>query len=160
VDLARPGLPFYGVNNHENLAGTDLIGPYNRIRMDNYGGWFTYEHPLWQLHRPEPRPVGTLRQYSGVFYYVDVVRGYERQPLVERDPQRTGVDRRGMAPRRADLGQPRQRLEPARGQPDRPDLRRAGPYTGSTSGLGPGPRDGPPLLVARLQPAWCCSRTA
>ena len=60
--LARrdPVFPYYGVDNHENLAGTDLSGPYNWIHMDNYGGWFSYEHPLWQLRRAGRAP-GVLR---------------------------------------------------------------------------------------------------
>jgi hypothetical protein len=130
-----PVYPYYGINNHENLAGTDLIGPYNRIRMDNYGGWFTYEHPLWRLHRPN-RAVGTLRQYTGVFYYVDVIRGYERSLLVERDPQRAGTDRRGILRGGLTWDSRDNDWSPREGSLIDLTFDAAGPYTGSTSGWG------------------------
>ncbi len=90
-----PVFPYFGVNNHDNLAGTTLNGPYNWIHMDNYGGWFSYEHPLWQLRRPG-RALGQLRHYSGVFYFVDVIKAAAGSRMAEQDPQRTGVERRGV----------------------------------------------------------------
>ena len=86
-----PVFPYYGVANHEDLAGTEISGPYNWIHMDNYGGWFTYEHPLWQLRRPGRAP-GVLRHYSGVFYFVDVIRALPDSRMAERDPQKI-IDR-------------------------------------------------------------------
>lgn len=89
-----PVYPFYGVNNHGDIEASQLSAPYNRVKMDNYGGWFTFEHPLYQVHRPG-RATGTLRHYSGIFYYVDVIRGYPGSRLVEELPSAEGVTRRG-----------------------------------------------------------------
>lgn len=130
-----PVYPYYGINNHENLAGTDLTGPYNRMRMDNYGGWFTYEHPLWMLHRPN-RPVGTLRQYSGLFYYVDVVKGYPNSRLVEHDPQLIGTYRRGILRGGLTWDSRDNDWSPTQGSLIDVTFDLAGPYTGSTSGWG------------------------
>jgi hypothetical protein len=130
-----PVFPFYGINNHEHLGGTLLDGPYNRIRMDNYGGWFTYEHPLWQLHR-HGRPVGTLRHYSGVFYYVDVVRGYKDTRLTEQYPQLIGTDRRGMLRGGVSWDSRDNDWSPREGSLIDLTFDAAGPYTGSTSGWG------------------------
>ena len=89
-----PVYPFYGINNHRYVDPSQLSAPYNRVRMDNYGGWFTFEHPLWQLYRPG-RAIGTLRHYSGLFYFVDVVHGYPESRLVKELPSAEGVTRRG-----------------------------------------------------------------
>jgi hypothetical protein len=89
-----PVYPFYGVNNHGVVPPSELNLQYNLVRMDNYGGWFTFEHPLWQLERPG-RATGTLRHYSGIFYYVDVVRGYTGSRLLEELPNAEGTTRRG-----------------------------------------------------------------
>ncbi len=130
-----PVYPFYGINNHENLAGTDLIGPYNRISMDNYGGWFTYEHPLWVLHRPG-RPVGTLRQYTGLFYYVDVVRGAAQSRLTEQNPELIRTDRRGILRAGLTWDSRDNDWSPHEGSLIDLTVDAAGPYTGSTSGWG------------------------
>jgi len=90
-----PVFPYYGVDNHEDLAGTELSGPYNWIHMDNYGGWFSYEHPLWQWQRHGRAP-GFLRHYSGAFYHVDVIRAAPGSRMAEHDPRRVGVERRGV----------------------------------------------------------------
>lgn len=89
-----PVYPFYGVNNHQTLGQAELQSPYNLIRMDNWGGWFTFEHPLWTLERPGRAP-GTLRHYSGIFYYVDVIRAAPNTRLVEELPSAEGTWRRG-----------------------------------------------------------------
>jgi len=130
-----PVYPYYGINNHDNLAGTDLTGPYNRMRMDNYGGWFTYEHPLWQLHRPG-RAVGTLRQYTGIFYYVDVVRGYPHSRLVEHDPTLVDTYRRGILRGGLTWDSRDNDWSPREGSLIDLTFDAAGPYTGSTSGWG------------------------
>lgn len=93
--IRDPVFPYFGVNHHHNLSGSQLSGPYNWIHMDNYGGWFTYQHPLWQLQRPGRAP-GLLRHYSGVFYFVDVIRALPGSRMAEDDPQRVGVERRGV----------------------------------------------------------------
>ena len=92
--IIDPVFPFFGVNNHNFLEGAEVSGPYDRIHMANYGGWLSFEHPLWQLHRPG-RPVGTLRHYSGVFYFVDVVHGYPGSRLPTELPQFRELTRRG-----------------------------------------------------------------
>ena len=130
-----PVFPFYGINNHENLAGTELNGPYNRVRMDNYGGWFTYEHPLWKLYRHD-RPVGVLRQYSGLFYYVDVIRGYPGSRLAEKYPEMIGTDRRGMLRGGLTWDSRDNDWSPREGSLVDLTFDAAGPYTGSTSGWG------------------------
>ncbi len=130
-----PVYPYFGVNNHENLAGTDLIGPYNRIRMDNYGGWFTYEHPLWLLHRPN-RAVGTLRLYTGAFYYVDVIRGYPNSRLTEHDPHLAGTNRRGILRTGLTWDSRDNDWSPREGSLIDLTVDTAGPYTGSTSAWG------------------------
>jgi len=89
-----PVYPFYGVNNHRDLDASEINDSYNHIKMDNYGGWLTFEHPLWQRERPG-RAVGTLRHYSGIFYYVDVVRGYANSRLLDERPDLEGTTRRG-----------------------------------------------------------------
>jgi len=130
-----PVYPYFGINNHENLAGTDLNGPYNRMKMDNYGGWFSYEHPLWQLHRPG-KPSATLRQYTGLFYYVDVVRGYEGSRLVENDPNLVGTYRRGIIRGGLTWDSRDNDWSPRQGSLIDLTFDAAGPYTGSTSGWG------------------------
>lgn len=90
-----PVFTFYGVNNHQRLAASEVESPYNHIRMDNWGGWFTFEHPLWKLERPG-RAVGTLRHYSGYFFYLDVVRGYQGSRLLAELPSAEGSWRRGV----------------------------------------------------------------
>jgi len=130
-----PVYPYFGINNHANLAGTDLTGPYNQMRMDNYGGWLTYEHPLWQLHRPN-RPVGTLRQYTGLFYYVDVVHGYAQSRLVEHDPNLVGTYRRGIVRAGLTWDSRDNDWSPREGSLIDLTLDTAGAYTGSTSGFG------------------------
>ncbi len=130
-----PVYPYYGINNHNNLAGTDLTGLYNRMGMDNYGGWFTYEHPLWRLHRPG-RPVGTLRQYTGVFYYVDVVHGYAHSRLVEHDPHLVDTYRRGILRGGLTWDSRDNDWSPREGSLIDLTVDAAGPYTGSTSGFG------------------------
>lgn len=89
-----PVFTFYGINNHHRLEASEIDAPYNQIRMDNWGGWFTFEHPLWQLDRPG-KATGTLRHYSGIFYYVDIVKGYPNSRLLEELPDAEGVTRRG-----------------------------------------------------------------
>jgi hypothetical protein len=130
-----PVFPFYGVNNHDDLAGTDLEGPYHLIRMDNYGGWFTYEHPLWQLHRPN-RAVGTLRLYSGLFYYVDVVRGYPNSQLVREFPEAQGVTRRGVIRGGLTWDSRENDWSPREGSLIDVTFDAAGPWTGSTQAFG------------------------
>ncbi len=130
-----PVFPFYGINNHENIAGSDITGPYNRIRMDNYGGWLTYEHPLWRLNRPG-RPVGVLRQYSGLFYYVDKIHGYPDSRLVEKNPELIGTDRRGMIRGGLTWDSRDNDWSPQEGSLIDVTFDAAGPYTGSTSGWG------------------------
>jgi len=103
--------------------------------MNNYGGWFTYEHPLWLLHRPN-RPVGTLRHYSGLFYYVDVVRGYPGSRLVEQDPQLIGVYRRGILRGGLTWDSRDNDWSPTEGSLIDLTADVAGPYTGSTSSWG------------------------
>jgi len=132
-----PVFPFYGINNHENLAGTELNGPYNRMRMDNYGGWLTYEHPLWELHRPG-RPVGVLRHYSGLFYYLDAIRGYPHSRLTEQYPELIGKDRRGMLRGGVTWDSRDNDWSPREGSLIDLTFDAAGPYTGSTSGWGRG----------------------
>ena len=130
-----PVFPFFGINNHESQAGTEIAGPYNRMRMDNYGGWFTYEHPLWRLYRHN-RPVGVLRQYSGLFYYIDVLRGYPGSRLVETNPELIGTDRRGMLRGGLTWDSRDNDWSPREGSLVDLTFDAAGPYTGSTSGWG------------------------
>lgn len=130
-----PVFPFYGVNNHKDLRGTDLSGPYNRMRMDNYGGWLTYEHPLWQLHRPG-RPVGTLRHYSGVFYYIDVVHGYPGSRLPTEIPQYREVTRRGTLRGGVSWDSRDNDWSPNEGSLIDVTVDATGVYTGSTSNWG------------------------
>jgi len=135
--LARkdPVFPYYGVDNHENLAGTDLSDPYNWIHMDNYGGWFTYEHPLWQLHRAGRAP-GVLRHYSGVFYYVDVIRASPGSRMAEHDPQRIGIERRGITRLGLTWDSRDNDWDPSEGSLVDLTFDVAGHYTGSTSNWG------------------------
>jgi hypothetical protein len=133
--ILDPVYPYFGIDNHENLAGTDLTGPYNRIHMNNYGGWFSYEHPLWLLHRPH-RPVGTLRLYTGALYYVDVVRGYANSRLVEHDPQLVGTYRRGILRGGLTWDSRDNDWSPHEGSLIDLTFDAAGSYTGSTSGWG------------------------
>ncbi len=130
-----PVFPYYGVDNHENLAGTELSGPYNWIHMDNYGGWFTYEHPLWQLRRPGRAP-GVLRHYSGVFYHVDVIRALPGSRMAEEDPQRIGVERRGVARLGVSWDSRDNDWDPGEGSLVDLTFDVAGNYTGSTSNWG------------------------
>lgn len=90
-----PVYPFYGVNNHDNLAGTELHGPEHWVNINNYAGWLTYEHPIWQHQRPQ-RSVGNLRVYSGIFYNVDVIKAYQDSQLAREFPESQGVVRRGI----------------------------------------------------------------
>ena len=92
--ILDPVFPFYGINNHRDIAEGEIHAPYNRIRMDNYGGWFTFEHPLWRVERPGRAP-GTLRHYSGLFYFVDIARGYTDSRLVKEASAYEGLVRRG-----------------------------------------------------------------
>lgn len=89
-----PVFPFYGINNHQWIEPAQLEAPYNLMSMDNWGGWFTFEHPLWELERPGRAP-GVLRHYSGVFYYVDIVKGAPGSRLIEELPSAEGTWRRG-----------------------------------------------------------------
>ena len=130
-----PVFPFYGINNHANLAGTEITGPYNRMRMDNYGGWFSYEHPLWKLRRPG-RPVGVLRHYSGVFYYLDVLRAYEGSRLQVENPELIGSDRRGMLRGGLTWDSRDNDWSPQEGSLVDVTVDAAGPYTGSSSSWG------------------------
>ncbi len=130
-----PVHPFYGINNHDNLAGTDITGPYNSAKMDNYGGYVTFEHPLWLLHRPN-RPVGTLRHYSGIFYYVDVVRGAPGSRMAEEWPELQGVQRRGILRGGLTWDSRDNDWSPREGSLIDVTFDAAGPYTGSTSGWG------------------------
>ncbi len=90
-----PVYPYFGVNNHDDLSGTELLGSYNWVSMDNYIGWFTFEHPLWRLHRAN-RALGVLRHYSGIFYAVDVIHGAEDSRIRRENPEYEGVIRRGV----------------------------------------------------------------
>ena len=130
-----PVFPYYGVANHDNLAGSEFSGPYNWIHMDNYGGWFTYEHPLWQLHRPGRAP-GVLRHYSGVFYFVDVIRARPDSRMAEHDPHKTGVERRGVARLGASWDSRDNDWDPSEGSLVDLTFDLAGHYTGSTSNWG------------------------
>ncbi|MBA3545091.1 MAG: BamA/TamA family outer membrane protein [Nannocystis sp.] len=130
-----PVFPFHGINNHENLAGTELEGPYNYFSMDNYGGWFTYEHPLWELHRPN-RPLGTLRQYTGLFYYIDVARGSPTSRLVQQNPELVRTDRRGIVRTGLTWDSRDNDWNPHEGSLVDVTIDLAGPYTGSTSSWG------------------------
>jgi hypothetical protein len=130
-----PVYPFYGINNHENLAGTDLTGPYNRIEMDNFGVWFSYEHPLWLLHRPN-RPVGTLRQYTGAMYYVDVVTPHANSRMTDDYPQLPGTYRRGILRGGLTWDSRDNDWSPTQGSLVDVLFEAAGKYTGSTSGWG------------------------
>ncbi len=130
-----PVFPYYGVDNHENLHGTDLSGPYNWIHMDNYGGWFTYEHPLWQLHRSGRAP-GVLRHYSGVFYYVDVMRALPGSRMAVQDPGRIGLERRGVTRLGLSWDSRDNDWDPGEGSLVDLTFDVAGKYTGSTSDWG------------------------
>jgi hypothetical protein len=130
-----PVFPYFGVNNHDNLAGTVLNGPYNWIHMDNYGGWFSYEHPLWQLQRPG-RALGRLRHYSGVFYFVDVIEAKPGSRMAEQDPQRVGVERRGVVRLGLSWDSRDNDWSPNQGSLIDLTFDVAGRYTGSTSEWG------------------------
>jgi len=130
-----PVFPFHGINNHENLAGTELEGPYNYFSMNNYGGWFTYEHPLWELHRPR-RPVGVLRLYTGLFYYVDVARAHVGSRIREENPELLRTDRRGILRTGLTWDSRDNDWNPHVGSLVDLTVDLAGPYTGSTSSWG------------------------
>lgn len=91
---ADPAFTFYGINNHGYVDPSELYITYNRVRMDNFGGYVSFEHPLWQLHRPG-RAIGTLRHYSGIFYYADIVRPYPNSRLIHELPRAEGLTLRG-----------------------------------------------------------------
>ncbi len=93
--IVDPVFAFYGINNHANIAGTDITGSYNQSRMENYGGWLSYEHPLWRVHRPG-KAVGTLRHYSGLLFFYDRVKTYQDSRMAVDNPELAGDARRGI----------------------------------------------------------------
>jgi hypothetical protein len=135
IVIKDPVFPFFGINNHENLGGTELSGPYNWVHMSNYGGWFSYEHPLWQLQRPGRAP-GVLRHYSGAFYYVDVIRAQTDSRLAAEAPQRAGMERRGVVRLGLSWDSRDNDWSPGRGSLIDLTVDVAGHYTGSTSNWG------------------------
>jgi hypothetical protein len=130
-----PVFPFYGVANHENLSGTDLHSVEHSVNVNNYAGWLTYEHPIWQLNRIG-RAVGNLRVYSGVFYNVDVIKAYANSQLERELPGAQGVVRRGIVRGGLTWDSRDNDWSPREGSLIDLTFDAAGPYTGSTSGWG------------------------
>ena len=130
-----PVYPFFGVNNHENLAGTDLHGVEHRVNVNNYAGWLTYEHPIWQLHRIG-RAVGNLRVYSGIFYNVDVIKAYADSQLAREFPEAQGIVRRGILRGGLTWDSRDNDWSPREGSLTDVTFDASGKYTGSTQGWG------------------------
>ncbi len=130
-----PVFPFFGVNNHENLSGTDLHSVEHRVNVNNYAGWLTYEHPVWQLHRIG-RAVGNLRVYSGVFYNVDVIKAYENSQLLRENPEMQGVVRRGILRGGLTWDSRDNDWSPRQGSLTDVTFDASGKYTGSSQGWG------------------------
>nr|WP_263430115.1 BamA/TamA family outer membrane protein [Nannocystis pusilla] len=103
--------------------------------MDNWGGWFTFEHPLWVLERPG-RAVGTLRHYSGYFFYLDVVRGYPGSRLLEELPAAEGSWRRGVLRLGLTWDSRDNDWSPREGSLIDVTFDASGPYTGSSTSWG------------------------
>jgi hypothetical protein len=130
-----PVFPFYGVANHENLSGTDLHGVEHSVNVNNYAGWLTYEHPIWQLHRLG-RADGNLRVYSGIFYNVDVIKAYANSQLERELPGAQGLVRRGIVRGGLTWDSRDNDWSPREGSLTDVTFDASGKYTGSSSGWG------------------------
>jgi hypothetical protein len=130
-----PVFPFYGVANHENLSGTDLHSVEHSVNVNNYAGWLTYEHPIWQLNRIG-RAVGNLRVYSGVFYNVDVIKAYANSQLERELPGAQGVVRRGIVRGGLTWDSRDNDWSPREGSLTDVTFDASGKYTGSSVGWG------------------------
>ncbi len=131
-----PVYPYFGVANGDNLRGADLRGPYYQLKNTIIGGFFTYQHALWIHKPPGPRPLGTLRSYSGFGYWVDKIRPYEDTLFAAERAFDEGVTRRGVL--RLGLTWDRRDNEwsPKRGGLHDITVDSAGPWTGSTHAWG------------------------
>ena len=130
-----PVFPFYGVNNHENLAGTDVTGPYNRMRMDNYGGWLTLRAPAVAI-APAGPPGRGVAAILGALLLRRRPHGYPDSRLTEKNPELIGSDRRGMVRGGLTWDSRDNDWSPREGSLIDLTFDAAGPYTGSTSGWG------------------------
>jgi outer membrane protein assembly factor BamA len=131
-----PVVPYFGVANNANLRGENLQGPYYQTGVGTFGGFFTYQHPLWTLKQGPGRPVGYLRTYTGFGYYVDRIRPYEDSLFAAERPYDAGLTRRGQL--RVGLTWDRRDNEwsPRRGALHDVTFDAAGPWTGSTHAWG------------------------
>lgn len=130
-----PVFPFHGVNNHQNKVGTDINGPEHWVNVNNYAGWLTYEHPIWQLQRPG-RAVGNLRVYSGILYNVDVVKAYKNTQFEREFSEAAGTVRRGVVRGGLTWDSRDNDWSPREGSLTDVIFDAVGKYTGSTQGYG------------------------
>jgi hypothetical protein len=133
--IIDPVFAFYGVDNHNSIAGTDITGAYNQSRMENYGGWFSFEHPLWRLHRPG-KAVGTLRHYSGVLFFYDRVTAYQDSRMAVDNPELAGSSRRGILRGGLSWDSRDNDWSPNEGSLIDVTVDAAGPYTASSTSWG------------------------
>lgn len=130
-----PVHPFFGVANHENLSGTDLNGRENTFDANNYGGWLTYEHPIWQLERLG-RATGMLRVFSGLLFNVDVMRPYADTRLARDIPSLPEVVRRSVVRAGLTWDSRDNDWSPKEGNLTDVTVDTAGKFTGSTNNYG------------------------
>lgn len=130
-----PVHPFFGINNHENLSGTDLNARENQFNANNYGGWLTYEHPIWQLERIG-RADGVLRVFSGVLFNTDVMHPYEDTRLQRELPDLPRVVRRSVLRGGLTWDSRDNDWSPREGNLTDVTFDAAGKYTGSTENWG------------------------
>lgn len=131
-----PVFPYFGVANHHNLDGLDLLDRYYTTRVNTVGGMLNYQHPLWQLPGRGDRPTGVLRSYTGFSYHVDRVHPYEGSLLLAERPvanldARRGLIRLGLTWDRRD-----NEWSPGKGSLFDVIVDNAGPWTGSSDAWG------------------------
>lgn len=131
-----PVFPFFGIANHQNLDGIDLLARYYNARVGTVGGALTYQHPLLRLRASETRPIGVLRSYTGFAYYVDRISAYKDSLLLAEFPSANLNARRGLIRLGATWDSRDNEWSPGKGSLFDVIVDNAGPWTGSSDAWG------------------------
>lgn len=131
-----PVFPYFGVANHQNLDGSDLLHRYYQARVGVVGGALTYQHPLLRARASPTRPTGVLRSYVGFAYYVDRIVAYDDSLLKQHRPAESLHARRGLIRLGLTWDSRDNEWSPGKGSLFDVIVDNAGPWTGSSDGWG------------------------
>lgn len=134
--MIDPVFPYFGLANHHNLSGENLQSRHYQLKLSTFGGFFTYQHPVWTYRPSGPRPIGTLRSYTGFGYFVDRIQPYQDTLFAAERSSDAGLTRRGVLRLGLIWDRRDNDWSPRTGALHDVTVDSAGPWTGSTHAWG------------------------